>query len=259
MSLPWFMGDWLALDGLVSPAALPLFAGSVVMAAMVCVLARRSPRARAPLTAVCYASCAALTVGAHGAYAHDRSSLLALSPTYIRSGMIEGWDWVQHHVEHATIANTGNNLPYPLFGEHLSNQVAYVNIDRHAEWRLHDYARVRGRAGATTSRDLAQPSGQLMPLGQSRRASEASRPRYERWEGNADAWLRNLRSAKVTHLFVSVLSAYEIEYVWHNSEGFPVEDEWARTDPRDFTLLFENGQVRVYSLAGQRGPLDTAP
>jgi hypothetical protein len=248
LALPWFMGDWLALDGLVSPAALPLFAGGVVIAAIICVLARRSPRARAPLIAVCCAGCAALTVGAHGAYARDRSSLLALSPTYIRAGMIEGWDWVQHHVEYATIANTGNNLPYPLFGEHLSNQVSYVNIDRHAEWRLHDYARVRSRAGATTSRDLARPSGQLMPLAEFRQASEASRPRYERWEGNADAWIRNLRAAKVTHLFVSVLSAYEIDYVWHNSEGFPVEDEWARADPHTFTLLFENGQVRVYAL-----------
>jgi hypothetical protein len=96
-----------------------------------------------------------------------------------------------------------------------------------------------------------------MPLGELRPASEASRPRYERWEGNADAWIRNLRAAKVTHVFVSVLSAYEIEYVWHNSAGFPVEDEWARTDPRNFTLLFENGQVRVYALARQIASLDT--
>jgi len=257
MSLPWFMGDWLALDGLVSPAALPLFAGGVVTAAVICVLARRSPRTRAPLIAVCCAGCAAVTVGAHGAYTRDRSSLLALSPTYIRPGMIEGWDWVQHHVEHATIANTGNNLPYPLFGERLFNQVSYINIDRHGEWRLHDYARVRGRAGATTSWPLAQPSGQLRPLGDPRLASGASRPRYERWEGNAGAWIRNLRAAKVTHLFVSVLSAYEIDYVWHNADGFPIEDEWARTDPRDFTLVFENGQVRVYALAQQRPLLDT--
>jgi hypothetical protein len=170
--------------------------------------------------------------------------------------MIEGWDWVQHRVEHATIANTGNNLPYPLFGEHLSNQVSYVNIDRHAEWRLHDYARVRSRAGATTRHDLARPSGQLMPLPELRPASEASRPRYERWEGTAEAWIRNLRAAKVTHLFVSVLSAYEIDYVWHNAEGFPVEDEWAHADPHTFTLLFENGQVRVYALARQAGTSD---
>jgi hypothetical protein len=170
-----------------------------------------------------------------------------LSPTYIRADMIRGWDWVHRHVDHATIANTGNNLPYPLFDDHLTNHVRYVNIDRHGDWRFHDYARIRSRAGAASGRDLAQPSGQLMPLGADR--TEASRPRYERWDGHPDAWLQNLRGAKVTHLFVSVLSAYELGYVQHNQGGFPIEDDWAKADPRAFSLLYENGEVRIYSLA----------
>ena len=82
-----------------------------------------------------------------------------------------------------------------------------------------------------------------------RRPGEASRPRFERWEGNPDAWLRNLRDAKVTHLFVSVLSAYEIGYVRHNEAGFPIEDDWAKADPGAFALLYENGQVKVYAVA----------
>ncbi len=64
-----------------------------------------------------------------------------------------------------------------------------------------------------------------------------------------DAWLVNLRSAGVTHLFVSVLSAYEIDFVSHNADGFPLEDDWARADPRAFRLIYENGQVRIYALA----------
>jgi hypothetical protein len=247
MSLPWFMSDWLAFNGLVSRDALPLFAGGVAIAAAVMyALSRRRTLAPALLTAVCCAGCAALMVSARASFARDGSSLLALSPTYIRAGMIDGWDWTHRHLEHATVANTGNNVPYPLFGEHLSNRVDYINIDRHGDWGFHQYARLRGRARNETSRFLAQPSGQLMPL---RPEQEASRPRYERRDGNADAWLQNLRDAHVTHLFVSVLSAYEIGYVWHNQAGFPIEDEWARANPHVFSLLYENGTIRIYALA----------
>jgi hypothetical protein len=80
-------------------------------------------------------------------------------------------------------------------------------------------------------------------------SSKASRPRFERWEGDRDAWLANLRAAGVSHLFVTALSAYELEFSWHDEGGFPVEDAWARADPDLFHLLYENGQVRVYSLA----------
>jgi hypothetical protein len=249
-SLPWFMGDWLALDGVVAPAWLPLFAAGVAASAGIAYGASRRPAYAAPLlTAAFGAGCFVLAIGAQRSYANDRSSLLTLSQTYIRAGMIVGWDWVHHHLTRATIANSGNNLPYPLFDEHLSNRVYYINIDRHGDWRFHDYARIRGRSGAATSRDLAQPSGQLMPLTGPRSESAASRPRYERLEGYPDAWLGNLRAAKVTHLFVSVLSAYEIGYIMHNQGGFPIEDDWARADPASFTLLYENGQVRVYALS----------
>jgi hypothetical protein len=250
MSLPWFMGDWLALDGLVSPASLPLFAAG--MAATGCLVygVRRRPAHAVPVvTAAFGVACMILAVGAKRSYATDRSSLLTLSPTYIRAGMISGWDWVHRNIADATIANTGNNMPYPLFDEHLRNRVRYVNIDRHAEWRVHDYARGRKEAAADAPGRFARPSGQLMPVPPGGTAESASRPRYERWDGYRDAWLGNLKSAGITHLFVSVLSAYEIDFVSHNADGFPIEDDWARADPRAFTLVFENGQVRVYALA----------
>jgi hypothetical protein len=137
-----------------------------------------------------------------------------------------------------------------LFEEDLTNRVRYVNIDRHADWRFHDYARGRRDAPVEAPGRLARASGQLVPLLQPAGTAErASRPRYERWDGFREAWLGNLRSAAVTHLFVSVLSAYEIDFVSHNDGGFPIEDDWARADPRMFTLVYENGQVRVYALA----------
>jgi hypothetical protein len=249
MSLPWFMGDWLALDGLVSPASLPLFgAATVLSAGLVYGLRRRPAHALPVVTAAICAGCAALVISAKTSFARDGSSLLTLSPTYIRAGMIDGWTWVHRNIAHATIANTGNNVPYPLFESDLANRVYYVNIDRHGDWRFHDYARGRKDAAVDAPGRLARASGQLMPLPPGGTAASACRPRYERWDGYRDAWLGNLRSAAVTHLFVSVLSAYEVDFVSHNAGGFPIEDDWARADPA-FTLVYENGQVRIYGLA----------
>jgi hypothetical protein len=165
--------------------------------------------------------------------------------------MLDGWRWVDEHVSHSTIAYTGNNVPYPLAGPHLTNRVVYVNIDRHRDWRLHDYARAhRGRRDDSPPvAPLAVSSGVLMPLpGPPRWHVDAVRPRYERLQGDRAAWTANLKSLGVDRVFVSALSAYEIDYVTHNEGGFPVEDEWARTDPSTFTLLYENAQVRLYAV-----------
>ena len=127
----------------------------------------------------------------------------------------------------------------------------YVNIDRHRTWRLHDYDRAhrRGRRHDPPIAPLAISSGVLTPLpGPSRWHVDAVRPRYERMEGNRDAWISNLKALGVDRLFVSTLSAYEIEYVWHNGGGFPIEDEWAKHDPSVFTLIDENPQVRIYAV-----------
>ena len=127
----------------------------------------------------------------------------------------------------------------------------YVNIDRHRTWRLHDYDRAhrRRRDDALPIAPLAISSGVLTPLpGPSRWHVDAVRPRYERMEGNRDAWISNLKALGVDRLFVSTLSAYEIEYVWHNGGGFPIEDEWAKHDPSVFTLIYENPQVRIYAV-----------
>jgi hypothetical protein len=245
-SLPWFMGDWLALDGVVARDSLGLFAACAAITLCVAwAAARLSVSSMWAVIAVCVGA-AGLTVGWPVSKSADSLGLLSLSPTYVRAGMVAGWDWTTHHVVDAVVAYSGNNVPYPLFGEHLSNSARYINIDRHSSWRFHDYARARGK-GVLGAHSLAQPSGQLIPLAGDR--SEASRPRFERWEGDRDAWVANLRAAGVSHLFVTVLSAYELEFSWHDEGGFPIEDAWARADPNVFRLIFENGQVRVYSLA----------
>lgn len=190
-----------------------------------------------------------LTIASNAACQPDRCDLLSLSSTFIRPPVLEAWDWVAHNTRHAVFAYTGNNVPYPLFGEQLTNRVYYVNIDRHAGWLLHDYARVRMKPGATLpSAPLAVSSDLLLPAQRRGGIIDASRPRFERLEGYREAWIDNLRARGIDHLYVSTLSADEIDYVWHNERGFPIEDDWARSDPKTFVLVFENPQVRIYAL-----------
>jgi hypothetical protein len=263
--LPWYMAGWLALDGIVTRADVPLFCGlALVVAAAAFMASRRLRRCQTgvrhlsdtrlttpALMAALAAGASIMSAGATRGCAQDGCTLLTISPTYIRATMVDGWRWVGQHVSHSIIAYTGNNVPYPLAGPHLTNRVVYVNIDRHRDWRLHDYDRAhrRRRGDDPPVAPLATSSGVLMPLqGPPRWHVDAVRPRYERLEGDRGAWAANLKSLGVDRLFVSALSAYEIDYVTHNDGGFPVEDDWARTDPSTFTLLYENAQVRLYAV-----------
>src|SRR5262249_50030574 len=132
----------------------------------------------------------------------------------------------------------------------LTNRVVYVNIDGRPGWRFHDYDRAfRSGRFAPLPPLLATSSGELLPVNPRFGPSRgANRPRYERMDGIRDAWIDNLRRMHVDYLFVSSLSAYEIDNEWHNSGGFPIEEEWARADPRAFRLEYENPQVRVFSI-----------
>src|SRR5262249_14938602 len=164
-----------------------------------------------------------------------------------------GWSWIRGHTKGETIAYAGNNIPYPLFGERLANRVCYVNTDHHLEWKLHDYDRARRRREGEASPDptlLATSSGILEPASANQGSpTDAVRPRFERMHGQRDAWVRNLKSRGVTLLFVSRLSVYEIENVWHDAAGFPIEAEWANADPDSFRLMYQNQEVRIYAVS----------
>jgi hypothetical protein len=241
--LPWFMGDWLALNGLVPATMLPAFAVAAgAVAACWLVLRRRDALALPGL--VMAIGCAATVLFAAG-----RSDSLDVTSPYIRQGYIASWDWISDNVRGATIAYTGINLPYPLTGERLTNRVVYVNIDGRSRWRFHDYDRgYRSGRFVPDPPLLAQPSGELQPMAQrSGPRDDAVRPRYERMHGDRDAWIFTLEQWRVQYLFVAMLSAYEIDYVWHNDRGFPIEDEWALADPVRFHIVYTNPQVHIYA------------
>jgi hypothetical protein len=78
---------------------------------------------------------------------------------------------------------------------------------------------------------------------------DAPRPRYERRAGDPEEWKMNLEHERIAYLFVARLDAYEIDYQWHNAQGFPIEDQWARQDPQSFALNYSNDDVRIYAVS----------
>ena len=249
--LPWPIGNWLTFTGMVDRGYMWPFTGLAIAGGMVAWVIRRPDLAVIGLTAMVCAGAIIFAVSSRQWCPPQGCQFLEISSTYIRPDLITAWRWFGEHVTDATVAYAGNNLPYALVGPRLSNRVYYVNIDHHRDWRFHDYDKAHRRhpPGLLPPTTLANSSGLLKPLpGTAQWHVDAVRPRYERMEGNRDAWLRNLKSLGVRYVFTSVLSVYEVDYMWHTAEGFPIEEEWARDDPNAFTMVYENPEVRVFEL-----------
>ena len=225
-SLPWFMKDWLTLQGSLNPQ-FGWVALLVAAAGAAWYLACRTRRAGVGLLAYCAIACALVGNGCERRCAPNGCELLETSPNFIRRTTEDGWAWLAANTAHATVAYTGTNVPYALFGDRLSNRVYYVNIDRHADWRFNDYDRARRKRP-----DYQPPDG--------------TRPRYERQNGSAAAWMQNLKNRSVNYLFVGAMSSFE-DALWQAKEGFPVEDRWAESDPGAFNLVYSNPDVRIYA------------
>jgi len=141
--------------------------------------------------------------------------------------MFEGWEWIEQHAQGATIAYSGNNLPYRLLGRRFENHVYYVNIDRHLHWRYHDYERaVRRRI------DYTPP--------------QRPNPPYFRQLANLDEWVQSLKDLDVAYLFLTRLSPLMEDDYLRDAEGFPIEAAWAAAHPDVFTPVYDNPEVRIY-------------
>ena len=119
------------------------------------------------------------------------------------------------------VAYTGNNLAFPLAGQHLANRVAYVNVAGAPADRLHDF----GPPGDGT----AEPAP------------------YRRG-ANAATWLANLRATDTHVLFVAALDPIVRRTIAADADGFPVERAWADARPDVFRLRYASGAARVYAV-----------
>jgi hypothetical protein len=248
--VPWFMDGWLSLGGLVAPRFLAWFGITTAMFAGAWSLARRTAHATAAIGVASIVLVGSVLTAIAPRVCDGRCDYLQTTSPFIRPAYLDSWQWIDANIRNATIAYTGINLPYPLAGPQLTNKVVYVNIDGRARWRFHDYDRAyRTGRFAPTEPVLATSSGELMPVAsRTGPRDDALRPRYERMQGIRDAWIFNLDTMGVRYLFVGALSAYEIDYVWHNDGGFPIEDEWASSDPVRFRRVYDNMQVHIYAV-----------
>jgi hypothetical protein len=246
LPLPWFMADWLPLHGVLEPRFLLPFAALAAASIALCAALSRSRALPACAVAWTVGAAAVLAAGAERWCVPGRCEYVQIASPHIRPTYLYGARWLDEHVHDSNVAYAGINLPYPLSGSRLSNTVYYVNIDTHWSWRFDQYAAAheRGEPGGAGGPPLARPSGVLMPA----KDPGAIRPRFERRAGDRDAWKMNLRRERIRYVFVVSLDPYEIEYSWHNAQGFPIEDEWARSDPKAFTLVYSNEDVRIYQV-----------
>jgi hypothetical protein len=171
----------------------------------------------------------------HSAFGQP-SSNLPLDLGYVNYNFyFIAWDWVSKNIQGRRIAFTGYNLPFFLFGRRLTNEVFYVNVNKHLDWKFHQY-------------DLAerQREGYLPPV--------TNKPEYHRKEKDAEAWIANLRERKVDYLFVTrVEDAVARETLVTGEDYFPVERRWADQRPSVFTLVHPVGEignpfVRIYKV-----------
>jgi Dolichyl-phosphate-mannose-protein mannosyltransferase len=226
-STPWLMKDWLTLEGPLNPDFAWL---ALVLAILGAAWYFLSGTRRTGLRLLAYIAVAVAVVGIGFERRCEPAgcAVLETSPNFVRPTTQDGWAWMAAHTTDATVAYAGTNVPYPLFGDRLSNRVYYVNIDYHADWRFDDYDRAQRRRP-----DYRMP--------------DFTRPRFERQHGSAAAWMQNLRNRGVTYLFVGALSTFE-DALWQDAEGFPVEDTWAASAPAVFELVFANRDVRIYAV-----------
>jgi len=137
-----------------------------------------------------------------------------------------GWDFARRHLHGRRIAYTGSNLPLPLWGWRLDNDVRYVNVKGEPDERLIERA----------PRETADGS------------AASAEPAPERANPDRAAWLRNLAHHRIDTLFVTALYPAVAEGMPHDAEGFPPERAWADALPAQFPLRFETAGVRVYDV-----------
>jgi hypothetical protein len=161
----------------------------------------------------------------------DAGPSLRLPPPNFPGQFIPAWQVIAHLSRKTPlkIAYSGNNIPYHLLGSDLTNHVNYIQINAHPTWQFHDF-----------DRWLRQKANYQPPT--------TPKPDYYRRDPEYSAWLANLQTAEINVLFISTLSPDEAEYLWHDPEGFPIEETWAEQHPGEFRRLFGNRVVRIYRL-----------
>ena len=141
----------------------------------------------------------------------------------VGDGHDSAWAYAGQHLHGRRIAYAGSNLPLPLWGWRLDNQVRYVNVSGKLADLLHDFP--------------------PLPAGTS-----TAEPAPERAHPDLAAWLANLTAAGTDALFVARLYPDVAPSMPHDGDGFPTERAWADAQPGRFRLAFATPDVRIYDV-----------
>jgi hypothetical protein len=162
-------------------------------------------------------------VVAHG-YFHRRSEYFREKWEF---GM--GWNYIWGMDAPLRIAYSGSNVPYPLLGPGIENRVMYVNINKHSDWKFHDYGRWFWKESRWMRPNTPEPA-------------------LYRLERNAAEWWENLRKAEADYIFVTRVGRNALLNIAHDERGWPVESIWAVEHPEAFRIVYEDMFVRIFSI-----------
>ncbi|MCU0666084.1 MAG: DUF2079 domain-containing protein [Candidatus Omnitrophica bacterium] len=137
----------------------------------------------------------------------------------------EAWEWLNQNTKTDNIAYTGRPVPFPLYGANFKNNVFYVSVNKIDPVKLHYFPESSYKWGIDfmdMHLSFQQPNN------------------YRGMASYAD-WLGNLKRRGAGYLFV---------YSLHQTKQlvFPIEDQWAKAHPENFTLVFDNRETRIYKL-----------
>ncbi len=137
----------------------------------------------------------------------------------------QAWQWLDENTKGDNIAYVGRPVPFPLYGRRLKNNVFYVSVNNTNPAMIHYFPDSRYRWGS----DFLELHKNLEAEGNYRQ-----HPDYE-------VWLANLKRRNTDYLFI---------YSLHQTKEtiFPVEDEWAISNPESFSLAFSNPTIRIYKI-----------
>lgn len=141
----------------------------------------------------------------------------------------QAWAAFNMNARDATVAFTGTDLSFGLFGPGLRNRAVYVNVNRFGNYRFHEHlARIKKEG-----RWFAPPNDRI---------------NFHREDPDYNGWLANLRAAKADFLFASVIHQTDRGWIPHDKEFFPIERAWADSHPETFRPVWGNSQTRIYRI-----------
>lgn len=139
-------------------------------------------------------------------------------------GAMAAWKWLNENTKGEKIAYTGRPVPVPMYGTGFKNDVYYASVNKIHPAQLHYYSQ-----------------GNLNWRNYEYDEIDRVLRRDENYRGQADykTWYSNLQKEGTDYLFV---------YILREEEYAPIEDSWAKRYYRNFELVFDSPDARIYKL-----------